>query len=147
MHVTTTRQGVIERYFEDVLGGLKMDVADELLSADVVARAPGAPPVEGIQAFKGFLTGIGSSFPERRVEIGAIAVGGEASFGVFTLNQVHLGEYLGIAPTGNKVQVTGVNEFRFDGDKISEITVFYNPLDLLNQIGASPEATAAYTPD
>lgn len=132
----------VERYFKEVFAGLDLDVVEELLTPDIVARAPGVPPLTGIESFKTFLRAIGTSFPERRVEVGPSAVKGDHAFGVFTIYQRHLGEFRGIAPTGNEVQVTGVNLFRFTGERISEVTVWYNPLDLLEQIGAGPEATA-----
>lgn len=67
---------------------------------------------------------------------------GRSRVRVFTIYQRHLGEFCGIAPTGNEVQVTGVNRFRFSDERISEVTVWYKPLDLLEQIGAGSEATA-----
>jgi len=51
----------------------------------------------------------------------------------------HQGEYMGIPPTGNVVEVTGITLYRIQGGKIAESWNFEDKFGLLRQIGAFPE--------
>ncbi|MEW2398737.1 ester cyclase [Streptomyces sp. NPDC046862] len=55
----------------------------------------------------------------------------------WTWNATHKGEFVGIAPTGRKVSMTGTTVFRFQGDgKIVEGWWNYDRLGLMAQLGA-----------
>ena len=51
----------------------------------------------------------------------------------------HQGDYMGIAPTGNEVEFTGISFYRIEGEKIAESWTVEDQLGLLRQIGAFPE--------
>ena len=51
----------------------------------------------------------------------------------------HQGEYMGIPPTGNRVNFTGISIYRIEGGKIAESWGVSEDLDLMRQIGAVPE--------
>jgi predicted ester cyclase len=56
----------------------------------------------------------------------------------YTGRGAHRGEYLGVAPTGREVELSGVTIFRLSGGKIVEGWDFYGGLGLLCQLGAMP---------
>jgi predicted ester cyclase len=51
----------------------------------------------------------------------------------------HLGEYLGVPPTGNQVEFTGISVYRIEGGRIAESWTVEDELGLMRQIGAVPE--------
>jgi predicted ester cyclase len=51
----------------------------------------------------------------------------------------HQGEYMGIAPTGNEVEFTGISFYRIEEGKIAESWSVEDQLGLMRQIGAFPE--------
>ena len=51
----------------------------------------------------------------------------------------HQGEYMGIPPTGNRVNFRGISIYRIEGGKIAESWGVSEDLDLMRQIGAIPE--------
>jgi predicted ester cyclase len=51
----------------------------------------------------------------------------------------HQGDYMGIAPTGNEVEFTGISFYRVEGGKIAESWNIEDQLGLMRQIGAFPE--------
>ena len=51
----------------------------------------------------------------------------------------HLGEYLGVPPTGNEVEFTGISVYRIEGGRIAESWTEEDELGLMRQIGAVPE--------
>ena len=51
----------------------------------------------------------------------------------------HQGEYMGIPPTGNRVNFRGISIYRIEGGKIAESWGVSEDLGLMRQIGAIPE--------
>ena len=45
---------------------------------------------------------------------------------------------MGIPPTGKQVQITGIDLFRFSGDKIAEHWGVFDQLGMLQQLGVAP---------
>src|SRR5215216_2085661 len=51
----------------------------------------------------------------------------------------HQGEYMGIPPTGNRVNFRGISIYRIEGGQIAESWGISDELGLMRQIGAIPE--------
>src|SRR5215217_7997139 len=51
----------------------------------------------------------------------------------------HQGEYMGIPPTGNRVNFRGISIYRIEGGQIAESWGVSDDLGLMRQIGAIPE--------
>ena len=51
----------------------------------------------------------------------------------------HQGDYMGIAPTHNKVEFTGISFYRIEGGKIAQSWNIEDKLGLMRQMGAFPE--------
>src|SRR5918995_1139720 len=56
----------------------------------------------------------------------------------YTFIGTHQGEFLGIPPTGNRVQMTGMYLSHISGGKIVEEWNIYDLLGLMQQLGVSP---------
>jgi predicted ester cyclase len=52
----------------------------------------------------------------------------------------HKGDYMGIPPTGNEVEFTGISFYRIEGDKIAESWNVEDQFGLMRQIGAVAES-------
>jgi predicted ester cyclase len=51
----------------------------------------------------------------------------------------HQGEYMGIPPTGNEVEFTGISVYRIEAGKIAQSWTMEDELGLMRQIGAVAE--------
>jgi predicted ester cyclase len=51
----------------------------------------------------------------------------------------HQGDYMGIAPTGNRIEFTGISVYRIEEGKIAQSWNIEDQLGLLRQIGAFAE--------
>jgi predicted ester cyclase len=51
----------------------------------------------------------------------------------------HQGDYMGIAPTGNRIEFTGISVYRIEEGKIAQSWNIEDQFGLLRQIGAFPE--------
>jgi predicted ester cyclase len=52
----------------------------------------------------------------------------------------HRGEYMGISPTGNRVEFTGISFYRIEGSKIAQSWSVEDQFGLMGQIGAVAES-------
>ena len=55
----------------------------------------------------------------------------------------HQGELMGVAPSGNWVEVPGITIDRVSGGEIEETWTSYDTLGMLRQIGAIPQPSSA----
>jgi predicted ester cyclase len=54
----------------------------------------------------------------------------------WTFRSTHKGKFMGIAPTGKRVTITGINIHRIEGGKIVELWRQKDVLGLMQQLGA-----------
>jgi predicted ester cyclase len=56
----------------------------------------------------------------------------------FTMGGTHVGEFMGVPPTGTEIALPGITILRFDGDRVVERWSQADMLGLLVQLGAVP---------
>jgi hypothetical protein len=64
-----------------------------------------------------------------------------------TLTGTHQNTFMDIPATGKKVKIEIAQIMKFDGDKITELWMYYDNLSALKQIGVMPGPTAPQPPD
>ena len=81
-----------------------------------------------------------SGFPDFQVTIEDLfAAEGEKVVLRFTFRGTHQGEFLGVAPTGKRVTMAGIDIFRIADGKIVELWGQEDVLGMMQQLGAIPE--------
>lgn len=136
--MTTERnKATVRRYFEEVCNGRRFDVADEIFAADFGSNSPHqhglSGPERAIHAFQRMLT----AFPDIRFSVEELIAEGDNVVVRVTWRGTHQGEFMGIAPTGRPVEVSGVECARFSGDQIvAEGWHYLDHPGLLHQLGA-----------
>ncbi len=50
----------------------------------------------------------------------------------------HQGEFMGVAPSENRIEISGITINRVSGGKIVEIWTIFDALGMMQQIGAIP---------
>lgn len=130
---------ITQRYFEELLAG-KIDVADEIIAEDLRFYGPNywGEVMQGRDAFKGFVRYLRSAFPDLRFAVHEEVIEESRAATRFSFTATHLGEWQGMAPTGKRIDIPGMDLFRFAGGRISEIRIFYDTLGLMQQLGAAP---------
>jgi steroid delta-isomerase-like uncharacterized protein len=131
---------VVHRWFEEVWNQGREETIDELSTTDAIAHglSDGRSDVCGPAGFKVFWRKIRSALPDVHIRIeDAIVQGGKAVVRV-VLEGTHLGQGLGLPPTGHRVLVTGTVIFRIESGQIAEAWNNWDQLGLLRQLGAIP---------
>jgi predicted ester cyclase len=104
-----------------------LDVAQELFAPDYVEAAK--------QEAADFRQG----FPDVISTIEDLVAEGDKVVARWRAQATHQGEYMGIPPTGNRVEFTGISVYRIEAGKIAESWTAEDDLGLMRQIGAIPE--------
>lgn len=83
-------------------------------------------------------TSVYKSFPDSNVTIGDIMAAGDKVIVRATMRATHKGEYLGVAPTGKKIQQVYIMIVRMVKGKIAEMWMVGDTFGLMIQLGAVP---------
>ncbi len=113
------------------------DAADEIYAPDYVGHTAGLPEQtpgpEGVKEFVGLYR---SAFPDLHTTIEDIVTEGDKVAYRWTAVGTHQGELLGVPPSSNRMEITGITIERIEDGKIVET---YNNLDqlrMMRHIGA-----------
>jgi len=138
-------KATVRRIFDEAINQGNLDVADELLASDYVYRSPGSPDLHGPGGFKELIAMYRGACPDVHLEIDEMIADGDTVVSRWTGHGTQLGEFMGIAPTGKPVTVTGVIVTHFRGGKAADEWELMDMLGLLQQLGAipAPEAEVA----
>ncbi|PNE32934.1 hypothetical protein AF335_15610 [Streptomyces eurocidicus] len=136
-------KAVIRRVFDEFVNRGDFSVVDEIYRADVVDHQPlpGAP--KGIPGVKYTIAGLRAGFPDLHVTIEDMSAHADHVVIHNTWRGTHLGEFLGLPPTGRAIEFTGVVVWRLTGGLIAErwgIGVDSNMLAVLGMKGLAPGA-------
>jgi predicted ester cyclase len=79
-----------------------------------------------------------SAFPDWREEIVELVAEGNAVAGPFRCSETHLGEFLGEAPMGERMEVEEVFFLRVEDEKFVNFWVLEDSLGRMRQLGILP---------
>lgn len=113
-------KAVIRRVFDEFVNRGDFSVVDEVYRTDVVDHQPlpGAP--KGLPGVKYTIAGLRGGFPDLHVTIEDMSAHADHVVIHNTWRGTHLGEFLGMPPTGRVVEFTGVVVWRLAGGLIAE---------------------------
>jgi steroid delta-isomerase-like uncharacterized protein len=119
---------LIRRWLDKVFTCGDLREADELFTQNYALHDPSFPHnVYGPGGIRQYVTTYRAAFPDIRVTVEDQLAEGAKVATRWTARGTHLGEFLGLAPTGDEVTVSGI-EFDLIADgKIDEAWVGYHP--------------------
>jgi steroid delta-isomerase-like uncharacterized protein len=92
----------------------------------------------GLDGARSFYQHFLSAFPDARFAIEDFVAEADSVAARYHIQATHLGEYMGVPPTGRRVSVSGITILRFVDGKCAERWSEGNFLGLLQQIGGLP---------
>jgi predicted ester cyclase len=114
----------------------------EIYTEDVVAHGfpPDVPP--NIEGIRGMFGQMWAAFPDIRGDLEQVVAEGDAAAVRFLISGTHEGEFMGVAPTGKRIELEVMAMLRFDDEaKIAERWTRMDEVALLTQLGLMPSAT------
>jgi predicted ester cyclase len=133
-------KAIVRRVYEEAISQNKPEVFDEIMSPDIVDHAPFPDQAPGLEGFKGVFAMVLSAFPDYHSSVEDQIAEGDKVVTRFSSQGTHQGEFLGIAPTGNRVRVTGIDIDRVVEGKIVEHWSEADLLGMMTQLGVIPES-------
>ena len=144
MSTQEENKAVVRRQLDELFNKGNLDLAEELLAPDFVEHDPAMPEdLHGIEAFKQYVGGYRSAFPDIHIEVEDQVAEGDRVATRWTGTGTHEGELMGIAPTGNRAEVAGMNISRIEGGKIAESWSNYDVMGMMQQLGVTPSPEQA----
>jgi steroid delta-isomerase-like uncharacterized protein len=129
--------------YEEINAG---DIAGfgDLVADDFVEHqgGPGLPPTkEGTLEFFRILL---AAFPDMHMSVEDLIAGGDKTVARVTVTGTHKGEFMGVPPTGTRVDVQLIDIMRFDdAGLVSEHWGVADMLSLMQQLGVAPAGPPA----
>jgi steroid delta-isomerase-like uncharacterized protein len=134
---------LIMRFFDELWNGRRLDVADEIFAEnclthqlrsgrEIVAVKRG--PAEIREHVSAWLEG----FPDIEFIVEQIIAEGDVVVTRVRMSGTHAGPWLGIAATGNRVNIRMMTTHKISGGKIVEDWVLIEALGFLHELGLLP---------
>jgi steroid delta-isomerase-like uncharacterized protein len=133
-------KALVRSVFEEGWNAGNLDLFDETDAPDYVLHDPSVPEdVRGVQGVKRFASMYLRAFPDLRFTVEDQVAEGEKVATRWTSSATHLGELMGIPPTGNRTGVSGITISRVSEGRLAEDWNIWDTLGLMRQLGVAPD--------
>jgi steroid delta-isomerase-like uncharacterized protein len=122
-----------EKLTEEINAG-NTAVVHEVFAENVVDHDPAPDQGPGPEGFHDFFKALTSAFPDTKIEAQRLVADDDNVAVAYTLTGTHEGEFHGVAPTGKKIEVRGVQIARFEDAMIVERWGSTDELGILRQL-------------
>lgn len=132
--MSETNKAVARRFYEAINGG-NVDIVDQVIADNFVEhdQFAGLPPSkEGVRAF---FTMFRQAFPDFEMTMEDMVAEGDKIFIRAVMRGTHRGEFMGIPPTGKRIDVPVADIVRFEGERVVEHWGVTDTGIMLQQLG------------
>jgi len=129
-------KAVVRRNTEEVQSHGNFDVFEELFADDFVDHTPQPNMTPNKDGVRDLYHRLRAAFPDFHADIHWQAADGELVTTYKTYHGTHEGMFLGMAPTGRKIQFETVDVMRVRNGKITDHWGVANLFSLMQQLGA-----------
>ena len=133
-------KALVLRLVAEVWNAGDLDVIDELLAPEWVRHDPSAPEeLRGPDGFRRFVEMYRGAFPDLRFTVEDQVAEGDKVATRWSAVGTHQEELMGMPPSGNRAEVTGITLERFSGGKFVESWDQHDALGMMRQLGVVPD--------
>src|SRR4051794_28471840 len=132
---------VVRRSWEEAYTAGNLDVVEEVFDPQCVSHDPTFPEgvLEDALAIKGNIRRGHIAFQGWRFDVDGLYEDGDVVVSRVTMHGKHVGEFLGIPPSGAEVVVSGITINRLQDGRIVERWGNWDTLGMLQKLGALPK--------
>ncbi len=131
-------EAIVRAFIEEALNEHDLPAFDRFCASTYVWHGMDGAEVRGLEPFKREVEVFFDAFPDIRVDVLDIVVGGDRAAVRFRESGTHRGGFAGLEPTGRKASWDGVAIYRVANDLLVEEWSVSDRLGLLEKIGAAP---------
>ena len=121
--------------FAEAVNTGKFDLFKEVVSPDNIDHDPAPGQVQGPEGYRMYFSGLRTAFPDLSVAAETVVADDDSIAFAYTITGTHQGPLLGLAPTGRKIKIRGVQISKFKDGKMIERWGSSDELGLLQQLG------------
>jgi len=132
-------QSFMHRWFEEVWNQGREEAIDEMFAEDGIGHGlptESGEPIRGPKDFKPFFRKFREAFPNIKVTVGETLCDGDRIASVCHVSALHEGEGIGLSPTNNSVEFSGIVIVRLKDGKIVESWNSFDFMTMYSQLGA-----------
>jgi predicted ester cyclase len=127
-------KAIFRRYLEEAWNQNNLEVVAEIFDRYLSHQPDGSTLERSPEDVKRFVVEFRSAFPDLRLIIEEQIAEGDKVVSRITIRGTHLGEFRGIAPTGEEMDIAGMAVFRFSSEgKVVESWDSYDQLSLMRR--------------
>jgi steroid delta-isomerase-like uncharacterized protein len=133
---------VVRRYYEEVLGEGQLPLLEKLAVSDYHEHDPLPGQADGRDGLKQRVEMLRNAFRPQFTLEDMIAEGDRVAVR-WTNRGIHVGEFMGIPPTGKAFAIAGIDIHRLENRKLAEHWHVVDVLSQLQQLGVIPQPEQA----
>lgn len=126
------------RLFEELWQEGRMEAADQLVSPDYVADAPGKADLRGPEGLKELVRDYRSGFPDLVVAVNNQLAEGDRVVTEFSMKGVHTGNWTGVRATGKEISLGGTAFSQVTDGKVARQWYEWDRRKILEQLEIMP---------
>jgi steroid delta-isomerase-like uncharacterized protein len=132
---------MIRRIYDELWNERKLEVADEIIANGATNYDTGLLPMPfGPEEMKSTVQMVTAAFPDNRHEVEEVVALDEKVVLHCTLTGTHEGPFMGIPPTGRKIEVNEIHIYRLKDGKTVEHRAGRDDLGAMRQLGVIADA-------
>jgi steroid delta-isomerase-like uncharacterized protein len=116
-----------------------LDALDEVAAPDITDHDPAPGQAPGLEGVKQWFSSMHTAFPDFQMNVEEMIAEGDKVVARVRMSGTHQGEFMGIDPTGNRVEISGIGILRVADGKIVEHWGNFDDLGMMQQLGVIPE--------
>ena len=134
-------KAVVRRIYEELWDERRLEAADELIAEDAVNYDTGLAPLPfGPEEMKGTVRLVTAAFPDNRHEVEDVFAEGEQVMARVRLTGTHEGPFVGIPPTGSRIEIGEIHVYRLRSGRAVEHRVGRDDPGAMRQLGVIADA-------
>ena len=138
-------KAVVRRMIEEVVIGGRLELMDQLVAPDFVnhnvAGTGEAAHSVGVEPFKREMAALRAAFPDISASIEDVVAEGDRVSVRARMTGTHLGQFMGLAPTGRRIDVASFSTVRIANGKLAERWHLPDRAAILEQLGVAATAS------
>ena len=128
-------KALIRRLFDEVLNAGNFGLLDQLIGASYVEHNPVSKQAAGAAGIRERIQTMRTAFPDLRFVVDELIAEGEFVAARYHWQGTHKGTFLGIAPTGRRLSVRGMDFYRLEDGRLIEHWDTVDEFGMLSQLG------------
>lgn len=133
---------LVHREITEAWNGGNLDVIDELFAEEFVDHVPLVPDrITGPGGHKQMIRAFRATFPDLELHVDHLLADERSVAFKFTMRGTHDGDFVGIDPTGNEIEIMGLVFALVEDGQFTESWAVFDQLGMLRQIGLKSSPT------